>query len=83
MSHIRTGNRPRWGGKRSNDLPNNRLQRTLKGRGETLVVLLRLQRPRPFKAAETYREADANSRAASRRGCTRHRILPLAGEPRG
>ena len=28
-------------------------------------------------------EADAKGRAASPRGCTRHRKRPLAGEPRG
>ena len=39
--------------------------------------------PRPSLAAETRREADANSRAASPRGCTRLRKKPLAGEPRG
>ena len=32
---------------------------------------------------EAAREADANSRAASPRGCTRQRKKPLAGEPRG
>ena len=38
--------------------------------------------PRPSLAAETPREADAKGRAASPRGCTRHRKRPLAGEPR-
>ena len=38
--------------------------------------------PRPSLAAETPCEADAYSRAASRRGCTRLRKKPLAGEPR-
>ena len=36
-----------------------------------------------FCAPEAGREADANSRAASPRGCTRLRTPPLAGEPRG
>ena len=60
-----------------------RLQATSEGRaikmgGECQGML----RP-PFLAPETRREADAYSRAASRRGCTRHRQKPLAGEPRG
>ena len=37
----------------------------------------------PSRAGEAGREADANSRAASRRSCTRLRRRLLAGEPRG
>ena len=44
---------------------------------------IELKWPRPSLAAETPREADAYSRAASPRGCTRLRTPPLAGEPRG
>ena len=54
----------------------------LKGRGETFVVNVGFSGRAPSKAAEAWREADAYSRAASPRGCTRLRRKPLAGEPR-
>ena len=77
MSHIRTGNRPRWGGKRSNDLPNNRLQRTLKGRGETLVASVKCSGRAPSKPLKRGVLRERNQpRRGEPRGCIRHRTLP-------
>ena len=53
------------------------------GRAKKLVAKPQgLLRP-PFLSPEAGREADAKGRAASPRGCSRHRTLPLAAEPRG
>ena len=64
-------------------MANNPLAADHEGRRENWLLLLQVQWPPPLMAAEAGREADANSRAASPRGCTRLRRKPLAGEPRG
>ena len=54
-----------------------------KGRAEKLIANRQGWLRPPFCAPETGREADAEGRAASPRGCARQRRRPLAGEPRG
>ena len=61
---------------------NDPLAGDAKGRAKKLVAEFQGWLRPPFCAPEAGREADANSRAASPRGCTRHRKRPLAGEPR-
>ena len=51
--------------------------------GQSGGIFFGLGRRPPCAPSEAGREADANSRAASPRGCSRHRTLPLAAEPRG
>ena len=54
-----------------------------KGRAKKLVAETHACLRPPFPPGEAGREADANSRAASPRGCTRQRRRLLAGEARG
>ena len=63
-------------------MPNNPLAADPKGRGAKLVAECQGMAAAPLRSAEAAREADAYSRAASPRGCTRLRKKPLAGEPR-
>ena len=64
------------------DIPNDPLAGDAKGRAEKFVAKPGGWLRPPFCAPEAGREADAYSRAASPRGCTRLRRRPLAGEPR-
>ena len=63
-------------------MPNDPLAGDAKGRAKKWVAKCQGRLRPPFCAPEAAREADAYSRAASPRGCTRLRKPPLAGEPR-
>ena len=60
-----------------------RLHGTQKGGRRKLIAKYQGWLRPPLCAPEAGREADAEGRAASPRGCTRLRRRPLAGEPRG
>ena len=59
-----------------------RLQPTPRGGRKNWLLTVMFGRRPPLGAAEAGREADAYSRAASRRGCTRLRRQPRAAELR-